>query len=60
MMIDQHSKAEESELDFRIRFRNEYGIDYQEVLDNIKRKQEKRNQWWHNMCVVYGWNKGEV
>jgi hypothetical protein len=56
-MNDQHSKAEESELDFRIRFKNDYGIDYQEALDEIKRKQETRNQWWHNMCVVYGWNK---
>ncbi len=56
MKNGQHLKAEESELNFRIRFRDEYGIDYYEAIDNIKRKQEKRNQWWHNVCVTYGWN----
>ena len=56
MKNDQHLKGEESELDFRIRFKSEYGIDYYEALDNIRRKQEKRNQWWHNMCVLYKWN----
>lgn len=54
-MKEIHSKAEETELEFRIRFKSEYGIDYQEAIDNIKRKQEKRNQWWHNMCLIYKW-----
>jgi hypothetical protein len=56
MTNNQHSKAEESELDFRIRFKQEYGVDYQETLDNIKEKQQKRNRWWHNICVLYKWN----
>ncbi len=56
MNNNQTSHAEESELDFRVRFKDEYGVDYQEALDHIKRKQEKRNQWWHSVCVLHGWN----
>ena len=47
---------EESELEFRIRFKEEYGIDYQEALDDLKQRQDKRNRWGHSLSVLYRWN----
>jgi hypothetical protein len=55
MKNDQHLKEKETELDFRIRFKNEYGVDYKEAIDNIREKQQKRDRWWHSLSVLYKW-----
>jgi len=54
--LSEHHSKKETELEFRIRFKEEYGIDYQVALDDLKQKQDKRNRWWHSLSVLYRWN----
>ncbi len=51
----QHSlKNTESEIDFRIRFKKEYGIDYLEALDKLKTRKEESERRWINTLISHG------
>ena len=53
--MDQHSQpSTKSELDCRIRFKNEYGIDYFESVDNLNKRIIESNRRWVNTLISHG------
>ena len=43
-----------SELEFRIDFRDEFGIDYQEALSDLKEKVYETERLWNQTLVKHG------
>jgi hypothetical protein len=43
-----------SELEFRIDFRDEFGIDYQEALSDLKEKAYETERLWNQTLVKHG------
>ena len=43
-----------SELEFRIEFRDEYGIDYQEALQELKERRHETERLWNQTLVKHG------
>ena len=41
------------EIDFRIWFKNEYGMDYLEALHNLDEQKEESNRKWNQILVKY-------
>ena len=53
--MDQHSQTSiESEIEFRIRFKKEYGVDYLEALDKLKNRMEESERKWINTLISHG------
>ena len=51
----QHSQTSiESEIEFRIRFKKEYGVDYLEALDKLKNRMEESERKWINTLISHG------
>ena len=59
MIQNTESNTQETELEFRIRFKKDYGIDYLEALDRLKKMKEQSELKWQQTLVKYGLiNKG--
>tara|TARA_R110002051_G_C8631513_1_gene484827 strand:- start:423 stop:596 length:174 start_codon:yes stop_codon:yes gene_type:complete len=43
-----------SELDFRIKFRDEYGIDYQDATKELEERRHETERVWHQLLVSHG------
>lgn len=51
--IQAREKNTLDELKFRLDFRDEYGIDYNEAIDNLKRKKEESAARWNQILLKY-------
>ena len=47
-------KNTRSELEFRIWFRDEFGIDYQEAVKALKERRLETERRWHQLLVSRG------
>ena len=52
-MNRDHSQKDISELEFRIKFREEYGIDYLDAVDIVKRTRERTELEWNQLLIKY-------
>ena len=43
-----------SELEFRVWFRDEFGLDYQEAVKILKEKRSETNRVWRQVLVSHG------
>lgn len=43
-----------SELEFRVWFRDEFGIDYQEAIKTLKETEAETERRWHQLLVSNG------
>ena len=49
-MLNQDQDTQENELEFRIWFRDEFGMDYLEALEKLKNmKQESERKWQQSL-----------
>lgn len=49
-MSEQRDNTQD-ELEFRLKFREEYGIDYIEVIDNLKRRKQESEARWNQVLM---------
>lgn len=47
-------KTPEEELQFRIDFKNDFGIDYLEACDRLRKMHVKSERNWRNTLIKYG------
>jgi len=53
--MEHHSLGNtKSEIDFRIEFRKEYGIDYLEAVENLQARREESERKWQNVLISNG------
>ena len=50
-MNQDHTKPS---LEFRIKFKQEYGIDYLEAIDNLNRQKKENERKWLELLVKHG------
>jgi len=55
-MKQQHSKEAQNinELEFRIHFRSEFGVDYLEALDQLNNDKKETERKWNQTLTKYG------
>ena len=55
-MVEHSQTNIKSDLEFRIEFKKEYGIDYFEAVDNLNKRKEESDRKWRNILTRYGIN----
>ncbi len=51
MITNKKEDGIQNEIEFRLMFRREYGIDYLEALDRLKKQRQKTETKWNQLLV---------
>ena len=51
MITNKKEDDIQNEIEFRLMFRREYGIDYLEALDRLKKQRQKTETKWNQLLV---------